>query len=194
MSKAYSTEIEAPGDDNDPDVLARRSRLSRLRDEKGNLGIELLESVIPHLPPGEPERAEVECMVAWAYFWMGDSARAVTIGERALTVQLDKLGLDHPETFLSLVELGCRYLELNRNEDAAERFTRVLQGPIITETLDENDYHKVLESGITQAYRSLGEWDKLREAKAKFRALRTRPRLKRVGVRRSRRNRVMGGY
>ena len=63
MSKLYSSEIEAPGDDNDPEVLARCSRLTELRDEKGNLGIELLESVIPHLPPGEPERAEVECMV-----------------------------------------------------------------------------------------------------------------------------------
>ena len=143
----------------------------------------------------EPIRQENGKVVHSGVSWKSNRYLKVSeIGERALTVQLDKLGLDHPETFLSLVELGCRYLELSRNEDAAERFTRALQGPIITETLDENDYHKVLESGITQAYGALGEWDKLREAKAKFRALRTRPRLKRVGVRRTRRNRVMGGY
>jgi len=81
---------------------------------------------------------------------VGGSAKAAMIlGERTLTVQLDKLGPNHREMFVSLVELGFRYLELNRNEDAAKRFARALKDPIFTETpSDEHDYHKALERGI----------------------------------------------
>jgi len=66
------------------------------------------------------------------------------------------------------VELGLRYLELNRYEDAAEKFARALQGLLITGTIDEHEYYKALERGITQAYRAVGQLDRLREAKAKF--------------------------
>lgn len=186
MSKQYRREPEQPSHDGNDDAReTERLRLTQLSDEKGNLGVALLESVIPHLPPGEPERAEVESMVAWAYYWMGSSERGATMQERALAVQLDKLGADHPETFVSFVELGFRYLELDRNSEAAGMFDRAFQGPIITETPGDKEYYKALERGITQAYKTIGEVDKLREAKAKFRALRRRPRMERMGVRRT---------
>lgn len=141
MSKQYRRAPEQPSHDGNDDAReAERLRLTRLSDEKGNLGVALLESVIPHLPPGEPERAEVESMVAWAYYWMGSSERGATMQERAFAVQLDKLGADHPETFVSFVELGFRYLELDRNREAAGMFDRALQGPIITETPGDKEY------------------------------------------------------
>jgi len=68
MVKRIFNSIEAPGHVTDSGVRPEFTRLSQLKDEKGDVGIELLESILPNLPLGKPEKADVKSMVAlgWA--------------------------------------------------------------------------------------------------------------------------------